>query len=270
MIDDIKSNVSDIIRDDAIYKIEQYRDKITATYSSNYNGKKKKPSIRRLNTDEYLVYSTGEVKEYKKDRKTKDVSAVIRSLKKAARIIEYNLAYYKKARFITLTYKENMTDTDRLQKDFERMIRSLRRKYKDNTIEYIYFPEPQERGAWHIHAVLFFATDKISAIEKNVEKIWNHGCSKTEVIRDAQRLICYLTDTFCFRSVKADRLDKYPPNLKVYKKSAGLKIPPNEYKTGAEIKQLVKDMNVVDIRNYSKQAANGYIIHNTVMRFESK
>src|SRR5574344_1588357 len=55
--------------------------------------------------------------------------------------------------FVTLTYKENMTDTKRLYRDFKAFFMRLRRAYPFLKEYFVAF-EPQERGSWHAHMIL--------------------------------------------------------------------------------------------------------------------
>lgn len=48
-------------------------------------------------------------------------------------------------RMITLTYRENMQDRDRLKRDFDALRRRLA---KLSTFQYVATPERQKRGAW--------------------------------------------------------------------------------------------------------------------------
>jgi len=51
-------------------------------------------------------------------------------------------------RMITLTYRENMTDKDRLKRDFDALRRLLGRI---QNFQYVAVAERQKRGAWHLH-----------------------------------------------------------------------------------------------------------------------
>jgi len=59
----------------------------------------------------------------------------------------------KKPLFLTLTYASNMEDRERAISDFRRFVRSVRRLY--GSMDYVYVLERQERGAWHIHVLVF-------------------------------------------------------------------------------------------------------------------
>ncbi|RRW87691.1 hypothetical protein EGJ54_25340 [Pandoraea apista] len=51
-------------------------------------------------------------------------------------------------RMITLTYRENMQDKERLKRHFDALRRRLN---KIQDFQYIAVPERQRRGAWHLH-----------------------------------------------------------------------------------------------------------------------
>ena len=50
---------------------------------------------------------------------------------------------------VTLTYRENMCDRDRLMRDFDVFMKRLRRLVPD--LHYVAVAERQKRGAWHMH-----------------------------------------------------------------------------------------------------------------------
>ncbi|WP_199066645.1 rolling circle replication-associated protein [Pandoraea apista] len=54
-------------------------------------------------------------------------------------------------RMITLTYRENMQDRERLKRDFDALRRRLG-KFQD--FQYVAVSERQKRGAWHIHVAV--------------------------------------------------------------------------------------------------------------------
>lgn len=54
-------------------------------------------------------------------------------------------------RMITLTYRENMKDRDRLKRDFDALRRRLG---KFQNFQYVAVSERQKRGAWHLHVAV--------------------------------------------------------------------------------------------------------------------
>lgn len=59
----------------------------------------------------------------------------------------------QKPLFLTLTYQSNMQDRAKAVQDFKRYIRFLRAVY--GRVDYVYVLETQERGAWHLHVLIF-------------------------------------------------------------------------------------------------------------------
>lgn len=74
-----------------------------------------------------------------RERATKRARTKVRRLAKAKGL----------ATLLTLTYRENMTDRDRMKRDFDVFMKRLRRAVPD--VEYICVFERQKRGAWHAH-----------------------------------------------------------------------------------------------------------------------
>ena len=74
----------------------------------------------------------------------------------------------KSVKFLTLTYKENMTDYARLSHDFDLFKQRLEYHLKEK-IQYVCVPEQQKRGAWHLHVVLFCSFLPIDTLKR----LWN-------------------------------------------------------------------------------------------------
>lgn len=110
---------------------------------------KKECPIQRIGNNKYIVKRTGEIKEFDNEPSNeKDYHNARKALLQARDKIVYNITDTNKARHIVLTYKDEMTDTNRLQEDLEAFIRRLRKFVK---CEYIAIPELPKRGAWHYH-----------------------------------------------------------------------------------------------------------------------
>ena len=69
------------------------------------------------------------------------------------RIIDCN--YDDKSTFLTLTFKENIQDIERANREFTLFIKRLKRYLKNQQLKYIATWELQQRGAIHYHLVLF-------------------------------------------------------------------------------------------------------------------
>ena len=191
--------------------------------------------------------------------------------------MEYNnVINTKLCKWVTLTYKENMKDTTKLYKDFEKFIKRFRYYFNDFKIEYIVAMEPQGRGAWHCHCIFIF--DKTPPFINNnevLQKLWSHGFTKTTNLKSIDNVGAYLTaylgdmelnkynvsllkesgleaSKMVFKYVneiegkklktpksfiKGGRLYLYPPNFNLYRISKGIKKPIKEMVTYKKAKK---------------------------------
>ncbi len=105
-----------------------------------------------------------------------------------------------KSRFITLTFKENVTDVAQANKEFENFIKRLRRKYGSD-FKYLSSIEFQERGAVHYHII----SDICYVEEEEMEKIWGHGFVKIKFIETAKHCAVY-AGKYMRKGIADDRL----------------------------------------------------------------
>jgi len=217
--------------------------------------------IKKINGEEYIVLATGEVKKFQKiDNRSQDKESLRKTFKKIRQLINANFVGAPNELCFTITYKENMTDTKILYKDFDGFMKKLRYKYK--TVEYINVVEPQGRGAWHCHVLLRFDDyKKIFIPNKEIAELWGHGFVKVKAIRKnidnlGAYLSAYLGDVelqnnniselieagiikpgqaFNVKEVEVDGIKKkfikggrlvlYPPGMNIYRTSRGIKQP---------------------------------------------
>lgn len=141
-------------------------------------------AIKKLNADMYVDKRTGEVKEFQHhSNRAEDTASVSQSLRKLRDLINANLDDPESALWVTLTYRENMTDAKRLYEDYRRFWQRF--KYYLNKqgyppAEYIIAAEPQGRGAWHLHCLFFFPSKAPFIPNRDMEKLWGHGFTKTQ------------------------------------------------------------------------------------------
>lgn len=211
----------------------------------------------KLNSDEYLVLGTGEIKEYKKnENRSENINSLLKTMKKLRYLINNNFIGSNRELFITLTYKENMTDLKRLYSDFSKFIKRLRYKYKEFELDYINVVEPQERGAWHCHVLL--KSNNIAPLyisNRDLASLWGHGFVRVNRLENVDNIgayvTSYLTDiivsddaplsdeivekeitlnnndsTKVTKKIKKNgRLVLYPSGTNFYRKSKGIKFP---------------------------------------------
>ena len=134
-------------------------------------------------------------------------------------IVEMNKTPYTK--MITLTYKENMQDYDRLSHDFLMFRQALKRKGVD--FPYLYVVEKQKRGALHIHCIAF-TDDYID--HKLLKKCWRHGFIKI----NAQFQEIDHKGSYIAKYVQKETM---PADKKAYRTSRKIKRPTSRVGLGA-------------------------------------
>lgn len=117
-------------------------------------------TIEKLSADEYLDKRTGEIKEFQHtENRAENTASVAQTLRNLRDLINANLTDPERALWVTLTYREIMTDQERLYRDFHAFWKRFLRwqaKAGQEQAEYIAAAEPQGRGAWHLHLLLLF------------------------------------------------------------------------------------------------------------------
>ena len=240
-------------------------------YASNTAGS----PIQKLDKDHGLDTRTGEVIDYQHNQnRAGDMASVAQSLKRLRDLINANLENPDTALWVTLTYAENMTDTERLYKDFhafwKRFLRYLKREGHPRA-EYIAAAEPQGRGAWHLHLLEIFPSKAPFIPNAHMAKLWGHGFTKTKSLKGVDNpglyLTAYLGDmelTEALSSgikrgklvkvevkgkqekaiVKGARLKLYPPGFNLYRCSRGVKRPEVCQMTEQEAQAEVNGMSL--------------------------
>lgn len=213
-------------------------------------------SIERIDADHYRVKRTGKIKEIKHGTKrTDNVSSIAQSMSRLRDIINVNVSSdnIENIRWVTLTYKENMTDVNRLYTDFKKFMQRLRywcEKQGLGRPEYIGAVEPQQRGAYHWHLLLIWQTTAPFIPNGILAEIWGNGfvsikaldknCSNIGLYLsaylsdlDLSAAIAAKTDLSQHslkqvsgkRYVKGSRLHLYPKGFRLYRLSKGIKRP---------------------------------------------
>lgn len=233
-------------------------------------------TIEKLNRNEYVDLRTGEVKEFQHaDSRAEDKASVAQSLRNLRDIINTNLTDPETALWVTLTYRENMRDPQRLYENFHAFIKRFRRYLKREghpPMEYIAAAEPQGRGAWHLHVLLLFPNKAPFIPNSHMAKLWGHGFTKTKSLKSVDNpglyLTAYLGDMELTEAVmsgttqgrlgeveaedeqgrkvrkaiiKGARLHLYPPGFNLYRCSRGVKRPQVLHMTEGEAQQIIKD-----------------------------
>jgi hypothetical protein len=218
---------------------------ITQMTKANKHGR-----IKRISKNEYVVLATGEVKEYEThaENRAGNKKSLMRTFATIRGLINTNAADPRKVKFITLTYKENMTDPQQLYKDFKAFWQRLMYYHDKKGWQhplYLIVIEPQQRGAFHGHLLLFYDVNAPFIPNVDFEKIWRHGFTKISKIDHVDNLGAYLTayltdiaidaeegdedvveiDGKKKSIIKGGRLHMYPTGMKIYRCSQALKRP---------------------------------------------
>ena len=232
-----------------------------------------KANIKKLDADRYLDISTGEIKEFdRSENRQGNYNSLRQTFKKLRYLINNNFLGHPNELHVTLTYRENMTDTKRLYRDFDKFIKRVRYRFKkQSTIDYISVIEPQERGAWHSHLLLRFNDlDKVYIPSKELAELWGHGFIKIKSLKDIDNIGAYLSaylsdveleesdEKTVFKAIeeerevvtktvegkekrfiKGGRLHMYPSGMNLFRKSKGIKYPERKDMWYKDIKKVV-------------------------------
>lgn len=254
-------------------KVKTMGNIIEVQYMSHRNNKQTVQMLK--GGKQYVVCSTGEIVDInKKETRQENRKGLLKTFALCRDLINTNVTDVSKVRWITLTYKENMTDTKKLYKDFEKFNKRFQYFCKKNNYEkpeYIVMMEPQGRGAWHAHLLYIWENIKAPFIENKVlADLWGHGFVKIKKLDDVDNVGAYLTaylgDMEYSETIEADiwanndikkveveengkkvnkmilkgaRLKLYPANFNMIRYSRGIKKPIVEFVNHSEIKRKI-------------------------------
>jgi len=224
-------------------------------------------SIRKLDKYRYVDIRDGEIREFEKfsEKRSDNFNSLRKTFKALRYLINNNFTGSGNELHITLTYKENMTDTKQLYEDFKKFIMRFRYSFKGyGSIDYLTVIEPQERGAWHHHLLVRFndIQDKVFLDNKMVSEIWGHGFIKIKTLDGVDNIGAYLSayladvevtndyaatgehvtkmvDGVEKKFIKGGRLHRYPNGMNLYRTSRGIKKPDRIDMSYSDIKKVV-------------------------------
>ncbi len=262
----------------------------------------------KIDKDHYLVLGVGqtdlsecEVREYSHNTSSRadNVESVRKTMAVLRDIINTNCIDLIKTKFITLTYRENMQDAEKLYADLKKFHMRLRYYLRNNNpnnsnFEYISVIEPQNRGAFHAHEILIFNYPAPFIANEKIAELWGHGFTKTTKIKnDVTNIGLYLTaylsdiditqatasqiksaknikDVITYdengeqvpkRILKGARLHLYPKGIKIYRCSRGVKRPTVFYCSAEKAEDITRDMRVVYEKTLSVSDSQNQIIN---------
>lgn len=142
--------------------------------------------------------NTGRKIGYKSDNYEEHRKQVLQRAKKnLRRLINANVGQYGKeftAKFLTLTFKDNVKDLDKANYEFEKFIKRL--NYfcygtKKANLKYTCVIEFQNRGAIHYHVIIY----NIPFVKANdIANVWGNGFIKINRIDDIDNVGAYVSE----------------------------------------------------------------------------
>ncbi len=152
----------------------------------------------KIDADHYVDMRTGEVLEYSHiENRSESTRSIKNTLGRIRALVNTNVTTPANVRWVTLTYRDNMTDTKQLYTDYEKFWKKFvywNSKHCYSRPEYICVIEPQGRGAWHVHA--FFIWDRPAPYIDNNEVLapmWGHGFTSCKALYNCDNVGAYFS-----------------------------------------------------------------------------
>lgn len=253
------------IHPESIVKVTEMNHIVEVQHMQKMN---RKANIKKIDADTYLDIATGEIKQFEhSENRQQNYNSLRQTFKKLRYLINNNFVGQANELHITLTYEENMTDTKTLYTDFNKFMKRLKYKYKnDSSIDYLTVVEPQGRGAWHCHVLIRFNDlGKIFIKNSELRQLWGLGFVTIKSLKDVDNIGAYLSayladvelteDTVgqVFTTegivqikevegkkyIKGGRLHLYPPGMNLYRKSKGIIEPERKEMAFKNVKKIV-------------------------------
>lgn len=235
------------VYDDSLVKVTKCGHITDILYVSLHNDKVR---TQKLNKDEYVFLETGEIKEYKHvENRGENLGSIRQSITNLRNLINNNFVGGKNELWITLTFGKNKVyEPKELYPIFDKFMKRLRYKLEPLRLDYVYIPEPHEKGDWHIH-LLLKANKKLYISNDDLNRIWRHGFVKINRLKDVDNVGAYVSAYLINikdgeKTKKGARLHLYPVNHKLYRFSRGIKKPEIVY---MPYKEAVKELNSKDL-----------------------
>jgi hypothetical protein len=239
-IERIKENTKTGLCPDSLVTVKQMGNITEIRYMLKRTG----GFICKLDKESYYDIRTGEVKAFNKSAaRIENKESVSRSLKNLRDIINTNVTDIGKVLWVTLTYKENMTDNVRLYNDYRKFnmrFREYRQRKNLPMCEYIATAEPQGRGAWHLHILYIFPAKAPFIKNKALADLWGHGFVSITSLKGIDNIGVYLTAYLSNLDITAElsednrhkkaiikgaRIRLYPTGFRIYRCSRGIRKP---------------------------------------------
>lgn len=225
--------------------------------------------IKKLNKEEYVLLSTGEIFKCNHiDNRSQNINTVRQSVANLRNLINNNFIGGKNELWITLTFGENKVyNPNELCRYFQTFMQRLRYNFKDLKLDYIYVPEPHEKGDWHIH-LLLKANKELYIKNSKLNEIWGNGFVKVNRLQDVDNIGAYVSAYLTNikegeETKKGARLYLYPAGHQLYRCSKGILKPKYEYLPYFKAKEKVSSLKPTFLNTVSVVTDTGFtnIIH---------
>lgn len=234
------------INSDKVVKSYIYGDTVEMTTANGQQAQ----TIKVIEGKRYVNLETGEIHEMDTSNQTRldNLKSTKQTMKKLRRLVAHNFTGGDNQLWITLTYREHITNPQEVYRDFKSFIRRIRTNF--GQVEYIAVIEPQASGRWHLHVLM--KNETTLSIPNNVlSALWKQGFTKTKRLKRADKvgnyLIAYLSnlqigdkDSQSKATVKGARLYMYPKGIRIYRTSRGIEKPLEITTTKGELMETYK------------------------------
>ena len=206
--------------------------------------------IKVIEGKRYVNLETGEIHAMDTSSSTRldNLKSTKQTMKKLRRLVAHNFTGGINQLWITLTYRDHVTETAIVYMDFKAFIRRIRNQF--GNVDYITVIEPQASGRWHLH-VLLKNDSELTIPNNDLAKMWGKGFTKTKRLKRADKvgnyLIAYLSNLQIGDEgsqnkaiIKGARLYMYPKGIRIYRTSRGIEKPLEITTTKAELMKTYK------------------------------
>lgn len=190
-----------------VFEFYRYEDTVFRGYENKKDRNHSPPSVQ-------IDYETGEILDLSKNTESRGRSN-IRARNELRRLALCN--FDNRSKFLTLTFRENLTDIDTANKHFKRFIRKT--KNRQGQLKYIAVTEFQKRGAVHYHMMCDLKYMKADQLAN----IWGHGDLNIKRISHVDNVGAYMV-----KHLNTGDTDPRMFNKKAYQCSKNL-TRPREY-----------------------------------------
>ena len=219
----IKKQKNNTINPNEQITLTKNNHRIQITYIKN---KPKDFPIKKLNNNQYIYDHHNYIFQHKKTRKHNNSNYV--SSQKLYTLIMFNFTGSTHNEYsVTLTYKHNMIDPKQLTKDFNQLIRKLKKIYPN--LGYIRINELQSRNSFHIH-LLLKNTPHLTNLK--IQNLWIYGLTHTKQIQNQIEVnkianyFKYSPNTKNPKKIKKAKLfQQLPSGTNYFSKSKNIKYP---------------------------------------------